>query len=239
MISIVIPVYNHSKELKKCLKSILRQTYQNYEVIIVDDGSDRDNPKEVVKEFCQKHPQIKVKFISQENKGASSARNRGAKEAQGSYLIFLDADTIMKKEMLEKMLYVLKNHPQASYVYSSFKFGWKKFKCGPFDVDKLRKVNFITTNSMMKRKDFPGFDESLKKFQDWDLWLTMLEQGHIGVWYPQVLFKIKPRKHGMSKWFPKIFFRIPWKKIGIRIKELEEYEKAKKIIFQKHRINFS
>ena len=102
MISIVIPVYNHSKELKKCLKSILRQTYQNYEVIIVDDGSDQDNPKEVVKEFCQKHPQIKVKFISQENKGASSARNRGAKEAQGSYLILVGKNLNVVPLMLTK-----------------------------------------------------------------------------------------------------------------------------------------
>lgn len=230
LISIIIPTYNHAKEIHTCLESIFRQTYKDYEIIVINDGS-IDNTLEVLKKY-----QPKIKIINQENRGAPVARSRGFEESTGEYVIFCDADLILKPKMLEKMVYVLDNHPQASYVYSSFRFGWKMFKLWPFDAQKLKQMNYIHSSALIKRKHFPGWDESLKKFQDWDLWLTMLEQGHIGVWIPEILFKAKPRKDGMSKWFPKIFYKIPWKKIGISIKELNKYEEARKIIRAKHNL---
>jgi len=230
MISIIIPAYQHRKEIEECLKSIFHQTFKDYEIIVVNDGS-TDNILEVLEKYKNK-----IKIISQENKGAAAARNVGYANSQGEFILFCDADVILKPEMLEKLLNALKNNPDKSYAYSSFKFGWKKFKCGEFDAEKLKKINYIHTSALIRREHFPKFDESLKKFQDWDLWLTMLENNYYGIWMPKVLFKIKPRKTGISHWLPGFFYKCPFKKLGICSQIINDYEKAKEIIYRKHQI---
>lgn len=89
LISLIIPCYNAEQTLKKCLDSVVRQTYQNLEVIIIDDGS-TDGSSEIYKEF-QHHDQ-RIKFIKQTNSGVSKARNEGVKAASGSYICFVDSD---------------------------------------------------------------------------------------------------------------------------------------------------
>lgn len=97
MISIIIPTYNSSVYLKRCLDSIVGQNYNDYEVLVVNDGS-TDNTKEVLEEYTKKYPQIKP--IHKENGGVSSARNRGLKEAKGAYLIFIDSDDCLQEGAL-------------------------------------------------------------------------------------------------------------------------------------------
>lgn len=230
MISVIIPTYQHGKIIKRCLNSIFNQTYKNYEVIVVNDGS-TDNTAKVLKNYSRR-----IKIIFQENKGANIARNNGFKHAQGEFIIFCDADVVAKKTMLEKMLKALEENPSCAYAYSAFKWGWKTFKLWSFDSEKLKKVNYITTTSLIKRKCFPGFDVTIKRFQDWDLWLTMLEKGDKGIYIPEVLFKIKPRKKGMSNWLPSFIYQLPWRKFGIRLKNLEKYHEAEKIIKTKHHL---
>ena len=164
------------------------------------------------------------------------ARNRGFREAKGKYLLFCDADIVMRPDCLEKMVHALESHPQASYAYVSFRFGFKTFKLWPFDPDLLRKMNYIHTTSLIRREHFPGFDESVKRLQDWDLWLTMLEQGHTGVWVPEILFRAIPHKGGMSLWVPGIVYRIPWRRFGIRIRNVEKFLEAEKVMKKKHNL---
>ena len=78
-----------------------------------------------------------------------------------------------------------------------------------------------------------GWDESLKKFQDWDLWLTMLEQNHKGKWISEVLFTAQTGGT-MSNWLPSFIYKIPWDKIGWKPKTVKKYEEAKEIIRKKH-----
>ena len=82
--SIIIPVYDVEKYIKKCLDSVFNQTYNNYEVIVVNDGT-KDNSMEIVKNY-------NVITINQKNQGLSMARNNGVKKAKGEYLLFLDSD---------------------------------------------------------------------------------------------------------------------------------------------------
>ncbi|MAG28664.1 hypothetical protein CL632_00760 [bacterium] len=216
-ISIIIPVYNHTKELVKCLESIKNQTSKDYEVIVVDDGSD---------ELIQKLERVDL-LIRQENKGAPSARNRGFKESIGRYVIFCDADVVMKPDMLAKMSKTLDENPDVSYVYSSFKFGWKKFKLWEFDADKLKEMPYIHTTSLIRREHFTGFDESLKRLQDWDLWLSMLEKGNVGKWINEMLFTVKTGGT-MSSWVPSFLIKFRFSD------KSKSYQKAILTIKKKH-----
>jgi len=226
-LSIIIPVYNHADEIGPCLESIFKQTYQDFEIIVVNDGS-TDNFNQAIQKYKDK-----IILINQENRGANAARSRGYEKSTGEFLLFCDADIIMGPDMLDAMVQSLDNRPEASYVYSSFKFGWKTFKLWPFDPDKLKLMNYIHTTSMIRRNDFPGFDENIKRLQDWDLWLTMLEQGKKGWWIDEVLFTVKPRhKHNMSEWVPSFMYKIPWFKPGA----VKKFEQAKKVILKKHNL---
>jgi len=228
MISIIIPTYQHGDIIEKCLDSIYQQTYQKFEVIVVNDGS-RDNTIPVLENYPKP-----LTIINQENQGANKARNNGFAKSQGEYVIFCDADLILKGTMLEKMLKALKENPDKAYAYSAFKWGFKTFKLWPFDSEKLKKMNYIHTTSLIRRETFPGFDENIKRLQDWDLWLAMLEQNHKGAYIPEVLFQVHPRKTGMSEWIPSLAYKIPFAKLGIKMKKVEKYKKAEKIIKKKH-----
>ncbi|MDD4476795.1 MAG: glycosyltransferase family A protein [Patescibacteria group bacterium] len=232
-ISVIIPVCNHAKVLGRCFESIKKQTRQPLEIIVVNDGSTDDFLK-IIGEILYLYKDLDIKTINQENKGAATARNSGLAEASGEYVIFWDADTVAKPRMLEKMFLALKNNSRASYAYSQFKFGWKKIKSHPFDAESLKKINYIDTTSLIRRADLParGWDESLKRFQDWDLWLSMLEQNKTGVFIPEVLYvKIVGGRKGMSRWIPSFLFKLP-----LKIKAVKDYEDAKKEIIKKHNL---
>ncbi|MDD3710993.1 MAG: glycosyltransferase family A protein [Patescibacteria group bacterium] len=232
MISIIIPVYNGAKTLVATISSIEKQTWRDFEVIIVNDGS-CDETVSVFENFSKSNELINnYHFINQENKGAPSARNRGLEEASGDFLFFCDADAVLKEDALEKMMQTLEANPSASYVYSSFYWGSKLFKLWPFDPERLKKMPYIHTMALIRREDFPscGWDESIKKLQDWDLWLTMLEQGHSGVFIDEILFKVKPGGK-ISSWLPafayKTFSFLP---------KVKKYKQALKIVKEKHNL---
>jgi len=230
MISIIIPIYNQAKKLANCLESILKQTIKNFEVLVVNDGS-TDNPKEII-ENCRSKLAITDYQLSK-NQGAPAARNRGLEEARGEYLFFCDADACLEPRALEIMLQALNDHPEVSYVYSSFRWGKKLFRLWPFDDEKLRAMPYIHTMSLIRREDFPraAWDESIKKLQDWDLWLTMLEEGHKGYWIDKILFKIEPGGV-MSNWLPKSFYKIfPF------LPSVKKYKQAVRVIKEKHNLN--
>jgi glycosyltransferase involved in cell wall biosynthesis len=237
VISVVVPVFNHSHTLCACVASILRQQINlpnnPLEIIIVNDGS-TDNFSQVSKEIL-KNDLAKskvVKIINQENKGAPAARNNGFKVAKGEFVIFVDADTICYPYMFKEMIAKLNRYPEVSYCYSQFLFGFKKIKSQEFNADDVKKNNYIDTTTLIRARDFPGFDENLKRFQDWDLWLTMFEKGKAGIFVPMVLYKkIVRGRAGISNWLPSFIYKLPWKS-----KKVKDYEAAKEIVLKKHHL---
>lgn len=105
-LSIIMPVYNAEKKIEKSANSILEQTYKNFELIIVNDGS-TDNTEKVLNDLSKKDKRIKV--YSQENKGPGAARNKGLENAKGKYIGFVDADDWIEKNMYEELLEVIKH----------------------------------------------------------------------------------------------------------------------------------
>lgn len=98
--SIIIPVYNTEKYLKKCLDSVFNQEYKDFEVIIINDGS-TDKSENIINEYINTYNNIK--YIKQKNKGLSNARNEGVSKSKGEFLLFLDSDDFYEKEFLSKL----------------------------------------------------------------------------------------------------------------------------------------
>ena len=232
MISVIIPVYNQAEKLKQTLISLNKQTYRDLEIIIVNDGS-TDNPEKVFTDFLAANSsELSFYFLNQKNLGAPAARNHGLRESKGEYLFFCDADATLEVKALETLLNTLLWNAQASYAYPSFKWGSKAFKGRPFDPEILRKEPYIHTMALIRRSDFPenGWDESIKKFQDWDLWLTMLENNKFGVWVDEYLFTVATGGT-MSSWLPSFAYKLfPF------LPAVKKYKAAKAVIYAKHQL---
>ncbi len=193
MVSIIIPTYNYAHYLTETLQSVMVQSYNNWECIVVDDGS-TDNTHEIVDEFVKKNN--KFRYIYQQNKGVSAARNIGIKTAKGNFIQFLDGDDLLQPDKIKSQIEVFKKNPEVDIVYNQVRF----FDDGksqqlraslqgnkPEDwLPELRtkgkeviacfsKINFLVINSPLIKKnlfDIVGyFDESMKTLEDWDFWM--------------------------------------------------------------------
>ncbi len=233
MISVIIPVYNQAEKLKQTLISLNNQTYRDLEVIIVNDGS-TDNPEKTFTDFlAANQSELSFSYFNQVNLGAPAARNHGFRESKGDFLFFCDADAVLEPNALEILLGVLIQYPGASYAYPSFKWGKKLFKGRPFDANALMKEPYIHTMALIRRSDFPevAWDESIKKFQDWDLWLTMLENNKVGIFVDSFLFTVAPGGT-ISSWLPSFAYKLfPF------LPAVKKYKAAKAVIYAKHHLS--
>lgn len=231
-VSIILPVYNHAQTIGRTLQSIINQTWQNYEIILVDDGS-TDGLAQATQPWRDR-----LTLIAQPNQGAPVARNSGARQAKGEFLLFIDADTWLHPDMVTTMVQTIATHPSVAYTYSRFRFGPKGFRLHEFSVAKLRQQNYIHTSSLIRTKDFPGFDPDLRRFQDWDLWLTMADQGKLGLFIPLELFRVSQGRGGMkaSRWLPRFVYRLPWIGQGGGSTSIRRYREFEKRIRAKHKL---
>lgn len=181
-VSVIIPSYNSAKYLSEAIDSALNQTFKDFELIVVDDGS-TDNTAEILSKYGNK-----IRCFSQENKGVSAARNRGIRESKGEYIAFLDSDDIWLPKKLELQMQKLSNNPEYTWSYcdkiSVFEDGIKEEDNNnlikPLEgyiFDHLLVKNFIPTPSVIiKRGCFESaglFDENLLHLEDYDLFLRL------------------------------------------------------------------
>jgi len=101
-VSVIVPVYNAEKYIKKCLESIINQTMKDLEIIVVDDGS-TDNSAEIIDETIKSNDSTIIKYYKKENGGLSDARNYGAKYAEGKYISFIDSDDFIDEDLYENL----------------------------------------------------------------------------------------------------------------------------------------
>lgn len=233
-ISVIIPAYQHAATLAACLDSVLAQTRTPDEIVVVNDGS-TDGTDEVLAPYETRG----VRVLRQENQGGNAARNAGFKATSGNLVIFCDADVVMRSDMLAVLERALAEHPEASLAYSGFRFGWKSFRSFPFDPSRLRRMNYIHTTALVRREHFPGFDPSVRRFQDWDVWLTMLDQGRVGTFVDEELFRVIDRsdRPGISQWRPSFLFRIPWARLGWMPPSVRRYEESRSNVLRKHPVS--
>ena len=234
LVSIIIPVYNRAEIFEKSLLSAIQQNYENKEIIVVDDGSVEGNVESGIWNV-KKNTNVNIIYYRQENKGAPVARNKGFELSKGDYLIFWDADIEAESDMLEKMAKKLDKKQDLSFVYSSFNLGKKKMLAKKFSPIELQKNNYIHTTSLIRRKDVIKWDESLKRFQDWDLWLSMIEKGKKGIWIDEYLFHVIGGGT-MSSWLPSFTYKKPWSYLPWIKSRVKKYLEAREVILKKHKI---
>lgn len=179
-VSVIIPTYNRAKFIEAAIQSVLDQTYQDFEIILVDDGS-TDETAEIIKSF----PTDKLKYIYQENCGRSNARNHALRLAKGRYIAFLDSDDLYLPGKLELQVGYMEEHPEVDMIYTSAYCmdengnsinhhydakvsGWI-YKYIAFFVP----VTITLPTVMARREVFDkvgGFDEKMERFEDTDMW---------------------------------------------------------------------
>ena len=99
--SIIVPVYNTEEYLERCIESILKQTFEDFEIILINDGS-TDNSKKIIADYQKQYPE-KIKVVNKKNGGLSSARNKGVSKAKGEYILFVDSDDYIEKGLLKTL----------------------------------------------------------------------------------------------------------------------------------------
>ena len=191
VVSIITPIYNYGLMFEKTLTSIFESTFKNIEVIIVCDGSEDTYVLEKLKTL-KNHPNIKVLY--QENKGPSSARNFGVENSTGEYILPLDSDDFISPDYIQSCINTIKNNPTVSPVYcDTHHLGQiQGVEVRPdWSLERLKQGPFIVNCSMFSRVAFDkcgGYDENLKGWEDYDLWIRMAINGFVGKKISKPLF---------------------------------------------------
>lgn len=199
LVSVIIPAYNAEKTIKETIQSVLNQTLTDFEIIIINDGS-QDGTLDVISRISD--PRIKI--FSYPNSGGQVSRNRGMKQATGEYLAFLDADDLWTPDKLDAQFKALQQNPQAAVAYSwtnRINESSQFLRRGSYltfngDVYKqLLVINFLENGSNPLIRKYAiaavgGFDESLSGCQDWDMWLRLAAHyPFVAVPSPQILYR--------------------------------------------------
>jgi glycosyltransferase involved in cell wall biosynthesis len=190
-ISVIIPTFNRSHLIETCIQSVFQQTYKNFEVIVVDDGS-TDNTKKVLEPYIQKK---QIKYFYQKNRGQGAARNYGARHAKGEWLAFLDSDDTWKKDKLKKQINAINSHPEVALIFTNGLVWGNGKLLGKFygkfcplpnlskpAYPQLLKHNFVINSSVIIKK--PVYFKVgklsqlgvLRNTEDYDLWLRVAQK---------------------------------------------------------------
>lgn len=198
-VSVVVPCFDLGEFLDEAVDSVLRQTFTDLEVLVVDDGS--SDPATVA--LLDRYDRPRTRVLRAAHAGASAARNRGIREARGEYLSAFDADDVLEPAFLEKTVAALDADPSLTFAscwlraFGDEAWEWKPERC---DLATLLGECTVLGPALVRRRavvDAGGYDEALgeRGDEDWDLWLTLLERGHRGTILPEILLRYR-RRHG-------------------------------------------
>ncbi len=205
-VSVIIPSYNVAPYIKETLDSVFAQTYRNFEVIVVNDGSpDTVALEDALLPYCDR-----ITYIKQENRGLSGARNTGLRAATGTLVALLDADDLWMPNYLEEQTSFLREHPEFDLVYCNSIFFGDSIYDGkdwmtvcPSDgeataaaIISRRCHVFVAVTARREVLGSLGFDESLRSCEDFDCWLRLTAAGHKIGYHRKIL--VRYRKHNSS-----------------------------------------
>lgn len=203
-VSVVIPCFNYAQYLSEAVGSVTAQTYRDFEIIIVNDGS-TDNTREVAEQLVCAYSAHRIRVIHQERSGQPAiSRNRGISEARGDYILCLDADDMIAPTMLEECVRLLDTNPDVAIAYTDNLYcgdGWRRrVDALEYDFKRLTQANFLAYCSLYHRQawvDVGGYRTNVKGYEDWDFWIACGERGHVGKRIPQPLFLYRKHDGGL------------------------------------------
>jgi glycosyltransferase involved in cell wall biosynthesis len=237
-VSIIIPTYNRYELLLETIQSVLAQTYQDYEMLIIDDGSSDGTYDRIQTLFGE---YAKVKIVEQANQGRSAARNKGLSIARGEYIVFCDDDDWFLPEYLEKHVSNLDTHLNYGIIFSDMNFcdshgklicrGSEYHGVRPpsgeiFEAMLIKCLVYAPACAMVRKQcldEIGDFDESLEGIEDWDLWLRLAARY-------KFFFLDEPlsnyRIHSQMSTYQQVDLISKLKKIRAKICEMPEFKVA-------------
>ena len=211
LISVVMPSYNSEQYIEEAIQSVLDQTYRNFELIVIDDGS-QDNTTDLVGRYGNR-----VSLSIQPNMGPGAARNNGIRQSRGSLICFLDSDDVWVRDKLRKQLLFIKSNPHFGLICSDIATFDEtgilepRFKARHYPIangyvlDQLLFSNWLQTSAVMVKKECLetyAFDEERGLFgEDWILWMQLAARYQIG-FMPEPLVKYRVRPASFSRHAP-------------------------------------
>lgn len=209
-VSVIIPAYNVATYISEALESVLAQTFNDYEVIVVNDGSSDTPELERVLEPFLEH----IVYLKQDNRGAAAARNAGLYVARGEFVAFLDADDLWNPDFLSSQMSFIEHHGNCDLVYADARLfgdsplsGQTYMDTSPsrgdvtFESLLTARCNVITSGVVARRQailDVGLFDEDLLRSHDFDLWLRMVRHGTRAAYQRKVLLNYRIRSGSLS-----------------------------------------
>lgn len=200
-VSVIIPCFNLGRFLTEALESVLNQTFQDFEIIVVNDGSTEEATNKIINEL--NNPKIKV--IQTSNQGLSCARNNGINQSGGEYILALDADDKIHPHYLEKAVVTLDKNYNLGIVYCEAMFFGEeqgKWELPEYDFPQILLHNLIFCCSFFRKADWEkvgGYNPNMiYGWEDYDFWLCIIELKREVYRIPEVLFYYRRRSDSMS-----------------------------------------
>ncbi len=204
-VSVIVPCYNYGRYLAEAVNSVLEQTYRDFEIVIVDDGSD-DDTQSVARRLIAENPRSRIRLISRAHGGQPAlSRNRGILEAEGRYILPLDADDVIAPTMLAECAALLDREPDVAIAYTDrLDFGDAEgvVQAGDYDFRRLRRENHISYCAMFRRDVWTrlgGYRANIRGCEDWDFWVAAGARGFYGRRIPKPLFKYRRHDGGVYR----------------------------------------
>jgi glycosyltransferase involved in cell wall biosynthesis len=205
-VTIVTPFYNTGPVFHETATSVLRQSFQQWEWLIVNDGSTDPQSPDILDTYRRKDPRIRV-IDHETNRGLSAARNTGFRGAQTEYVVQLDADDLLEPTAIEKWVWFLESYPEYGFVngytvgFGAQEYLWQQ---GFYNGKKFLVRNLVAPTSMIRRAVYEaanGYDEANRRgLEDWDFWLRCANAGHWGATVPEYLDWYRWRPAHRDRW---------------------------------------
>jgi glycosyltransferase involved in cell wall biosynthesis len=202
LISVLLPCFNDGEWIGEAMASVRAQTYQHFEIVVVDDGSTDAATKDALRRL--QGPGIQL--VESENRGLPGARNLAARHARGDLFCAFDADDRLAPQWFEKGVALLESRPEVAFVshwletFGDEQWTWTPASC---ELPALLARNTVNGAALVRRQAFEavgGYAEHMRNgCEDWDFWLRLVEQGYHGQIIPEVLFFYRRRATSMSR----------------------------------------
>ncbi|MCI9487239.1 MAG: glycosyltransferase [Lachnospiraceae bacterium] len=204
LLSVIICYYNLGNTVMETMESLAKIDYENYETIIINDGSTDPGSLEKLEEIRERYPKVRIENIP--NGGLANARNVGSRLARGEYISFLDADDKVSPDYYRRCIEVLEQYENVSFVYSWLQYFegsdgvWTTFNT---ELPYMLMGNMLSAFAVVRKADFVCFGQNRKAveygMEDYDGWLGMVQNGRNGVCIPEPLCYYRVRKDSMTR----------------------------------------